>query len=238
MPKEFEISNRSSWRRRRNRYGRRSRPSKDSPHGSCRCRWTPTTTNVVAWEPGKRLRFETPPATMAHRVRSSTSSRLATRAAPCSVSCTADSSATTGVTSSSRRPALAGTCTSRRWCSTSNTSVGRSATYIEAEGAESSASAEGWQRLRSKLLSPPPALGDASPGRARWWPGRRRGRLRDPAVHRVANQRLVDPLPRPVADRHVDRGQPPRIRPNALSGRPRPARRRLDEMVGRPLTTA
>jgi uncharacterized protein YndB with AHSA1/START domain len=37
---------------------------------------------------------------------------------------------------------------------------GRSATYIEAEGTESSASAAGWQRLQTKLSPPPPGLGD------------------------------------------------------------------------------
>ena len=117
--------------------------------------------NVVAWEPGKRLRFETP--TGDDGSASAFEYLIEARNAGCTVLRFVHS----GFISDDWGDEFEAT-TGFGWDMYFATMVayfehfsGMSATYIEAEGPRSTASAEGWQRLRSKLSSPPPGLGDA-----------------------------------------------------------------------------
>ena len=116
--------------------------------------------NVVAWEPGKRLRVETP--TGDDGSSNAFEYLIEAREAGTTVLRFVHS----GFISDDWGDEFE-MMTGHGWDMYFATMVqyfehfgGMSATYIEAEGPESSASAEGWQRLRNKLSSPPPTLGD------------------------------------------------------------------------------
>lgn len=117
--------------------------------------------NITAWEPGRRLRFETPAG------GDGTSSAFEYLIEARNGGSTVLRFVHSGFMGDDWGDEFE-TTTSRGWDMYFATMVqyfahfgGESATYMEAEGPESSASAEGWHRLRSKLSSPPPTLGDA-----------------------------------------------------------------------------
>ncbi len=116
---------------------------------------------VVAWEPGKRLRVETP--TGDDGSSNAFEYLIDARDGGCTVLRFVHS----GFTGDDWGDEFEAT-TSWGWEMYFATMVqyiehfsGRPATYIEAEGTAASASAEGWQRLNDKLLTTRPALGDA-----------------------------------------------------------------------------